>query len=218
MKEEDIAKLVISNARIFNISEDKLKSAISLLQKLFGEGQALSELIATQPRFLTVSEETVLESFKQAEDLGCQKGSKMFASVMRSILGTGKEQLERRLQCLSSCFSEKQVLELLRRWPLILGYSEENVKHHVDFLVKSVGFPSDYLVKYPAMFGYSLEKRIIPRYRVMEALKSVQVLKTELICPHIYSLTEKRFWEKYVNKNADSAILRDIYHSGKVDY
>jgi mTERF domain-containing protein len=218
MKEEDIAKLVINDARIFNRREDRLKSAISLLRKLCVEGQALSELIATQPRLLSTPEEKVLESFKQAEDLGCQKGSKMFAAVLRNILGVGKEKIERRLQCLSSCFSEKQVSELLRRWPLILGYSEENVKHHVDFLVKSVGFPLDCLVKYPSLFGCSLEKRIIPRYRVMEALKSRQVLKTELIGPNIFYCTEKRFLEIYVNKNADSSILLDIYHSGKVDY
>jgi hypothetical protein len=45
MKEEDIAKLVIRDARIFNSREDRVKSAISLLRKLCGEGQALSELI-----------------------------------------------------------------------------------------------------------------------------------------------------------------------------
>jgi len=218
MKEEDIAKLVIANARIFTSREDKLKSAISLLQKSGFKGQELSELVAREPLFLSASEEKVLESFKQAEYIGCQKGSKLFARVMKIILLIGKEKLERRLQHLSCLgFSEKQVLELLR-WPLILGYSEENVKRHVDFLVKSVGLPLDCFVKYPALFGYSLEKRIIPRYRVMEALKSTQVLETELIGPRIFCCTEKCFLEKYVNKNADSSILLDIYHSGKVDY
>jgi mTERF domain-containing protein len=217
MKEEDIAKIVIRNSRIFLCREDRLKSRISFLQRLGVDGQELSELVARVPRLLTASEETVSESFKQAEDLGCQKGLKMSASLMHTILGTGKEQLERRLHCLNSLgFSEKQVSELLRRWPLIVGLSEENVKHHMDFLVKSAGFPLDYLVTYAPLFGYSLEKRIIPRYRVMEALKSMQVLKTEVISPSIFLCTEKRFLERYVNKNADSSILRDIYNRGKV--
>jgi mTERF domain-containing protein len=219
MKEEDIAKLVITNARIFSNREDKLKSGISLLQRLGVEGQQLSELVAMEPLLLSASEEKVLESFKQAEDIGCPKESKLFARVMQIILGTAKEKLERRLQFWSSLdFSEEQVLELLRRWPMVLGYSEENVERHLDFLIKSMGFPLDYFVTYPALFGYSLEKRLIPRYRVMEALKSMQVLKSDLICPTIFVLTEKRFLEKYVNNNAHSSILRDIYHSGKVDY
>jgi hypothetical protein len=44
------------------------------------------------------------------------------------------------------------------------------MKRNVDFVVNSVGLPLADLVKYPNLFDYSLEKRIIPRYRVMEAL------------------------------------------------
>jgi hypothetical protein len=54
MKEEDICKLLIRLCKIFESSEDKLKSAISLLQRLGVEGQALSELVARVPRLLTI--------------------------------------------------------------------------------------------------------------------------------------------------------------------
>jgi len=219
MKKEDICKLMYTDSRIFTSSEGKIKSAISLLQRFGVEGEVLSKSLGRQPRLLSNSREKIVESLKLAEDLGINKGSRMFATAMRCICGVSKENAERRLQCLSSSgFSEKQVSELLKRWPLILGCSEENMKHRVDFLVKYVGISLDNLVKYPVLFGYSLEKRVLPRYRVMEALKSMQMLKIELICPHIYCLTEKRFLEKYVNKNADSSILLDIYHCGKVDH
>lgn len=153
-------------------------------------------------------------SIKQAEDLGFNKGSKEFAYTLRAILGTTKENVERRLQYLSSL----GLAEVLRRWPPILGISEENVKLQMDFLVKSAGIPLADLVKSPALLGFSLEKRMIPRHRVMEALKSVQEFKTETISPSIFMLTEKRFLEKYVNKNANSSILRDIYDRGKVGH
>jgi hypothetical protein len=48
-------------------------------------------------------------------------------------LGVGRETIDRRLQCLRSLgFSEKQILEISSKTPLILGCSEENLKHHVD--------------------------------------------------------------------------------------
>lgn len=219
MTEGDISKLVLRDAKIFNRREDKLKSAVSLLQRLGVEGIVLSQLVATQPRLLSASEEKVIESFKHAEDLGLNKGSKMFAGVLNKILGVAKENLERRLQCLSSLgFTEKQVSELMSRWPFIVGLSEENVKHHVDFLVKSVGMPLDDLVKNPFMFGYSLEKRLIPRYRVMEASKSMeaQELKRKISLTSLCQMTEKRFLEEYVNLKPEcSSVLLDIYYGRK---
>jgi mTERF domain-containing protein len=217
MKEEHICKLLIAYAKIFEYSEDKLNSAISLLQRLGFNGQELAELVARVPRLLTISEEKVLESFKILEDFEYQKGSKIFPLALLSILGAGKENIDRRLRCLSSLgFSEKQVSQISRRKPTILALSEEKLKRHVDFLVNSVGLPLDDVAKYVCLFTCSLEKRIIPRYRVMEALKSMQVLKTGMSFPNIINLSERHFLEKYVNSNAESfSVLSDIYHGGK---
>jgi mTERF domain-containing protein len=212
MKEEDISALILRNARLFGGREDKLKSAISLLQRLGVEGHVLSQLVAKQPRLLTTSEERVLEAFKLAEDLGFKKESKMFAVTLNKIWGVRKETIDRRRQCLSSSgFSEKQISELA---PWVLGYTEETLKKKVEFVVKTAGFSLDDVVKYPVMLGYSLEKRMIPRYRVTEALKSMQVLETEKTFLHILKLPERLFLERYVHS---SALLRDIYHDGKAE-
>lgn len=110
MKREDITKLLLTGAHTIVSSESKHMSAISVLQNLGIEGEALSELLARQPRLLVASEEKIIESFKQAEDLGFKKGSKMFASALRAILGLGKENLNRRRQCLFGLgFSENQI-------------------------------------------------------------------------------------------------------------
>jgi len=220
MKKDDICKLVITDSSILNHSEDKLRSVISLLQRLGVEGEALSKLVARQPRLLTTTEENVIESFKVAEGLGLEKGSQIFGHALRNILGTGKEKIDRKLQCLRNLgFSEKQISELSSRKPWILGISEEKLKRNVDFLVKSVGFSLDDFVRYTPLFTCSLEKRMIPRFRVMEALKCMKVLETERISPNIIvRLPDKRFLEKYVNWNTESSpALRDIYYGGKAE-
>jgi mTERF domain-containing protein len=223
MKEEDITKLVQTYARFLGQSERRIKSAISLLHKLGIDGEALSEILATQPRLLTTQEEKVMESFKQAEDLGYKKGSKMFARALRQILGLRQESLDRRRQCLRSLgFSENQISDIWRKKPTSLGVTEEKMKRNVDFVVKTAGIPLVDLVKYPNLFEYSVETRMIPRYRVMEALKSMQVQvqaptkkgkKEGLSFLRIVIMPENRFLEKYVNSNAESsALLLDIYH------
>jgi mTERF domain-containing protein len=221
MKEEDITKLVQNDARVFGLSERRFESAISLLQKSGIDGEALSETLVTQPRLLTTPEEKVMESFKQTEDLGYKKGSKMFALALRRILGLGQKKLDRRRQCLRSLgFSENQISDIWRKKPSSLRITEEKIKRNVDFAVKTAGIPLADLVKYPNLFEYSVETRMIPRYRVMEALKSMQVQvqaptkkgkKEGLSFLQILTMPENRFLEQYVNSNAESsALILDI--------
>lgn len=73
MRGKDISKLVCVNSWVLTVAEEKLKSVISLLQKLGIEGQELSELLEKQPRLLTCSEEKLMESFKQAEYIGFRR-------------------------------------------------------------------------------------------------------------------------------------------------
>lgn len=216
MKEEDITKFIYNSARSIELSENRLKSTIIVLRKLGLEGKSLSELVAREPRLFTALEKDVIESFKEVVDLGIKKGSKMFAYALRGILKFGKERLDRRRLCLGRLgFAENQILVILRRRPMVLGLSEEKVNRNVDFLVNSVGLPLDDFVKYPILFSSSLEKNIIPRYKVTEALK---LLKTEMSFPRGVTLTEECFLEKYVNSNAEfSSVLLDIYHGGKAE-
>jgi len=212
-----MCKLLYTNSTILDLSEDKLKSAISVLQRLGIEGDALSNLLARTPRLLTYGEKKVMESFKVVEGLGLERGSKIFGYALHALLGMGKERLDRKLQLLSSLgFSEKQIYKLSYQMPGILSVSEEKLKRIVDFLVKSQGLPLDYIVRYSILLTCSLETRIIPRYRVMEALKSMQLLKRERISPHFVKYTDKKFLEKYVNGNPEYAsVLRDIYYGEK---
>lgn len=60
---------------------------------------------------------------------------------------------------------------------------------------------------------------MVPRYKVMEALKSMPVLKTEMSFPKVVKLSEKRFLEKCVNSNDKSfPVLWGIYYGRKVGH
>lgn len=64
----------------------------------------------------------------------------------------------------------------------------------------------DDIVNYPSLLGYSLETRIIPRYRVLKALMSMKISNRGMNSPCIVYLTEERFLEKYIDSYAESLV------------
>eukprot|EP01018_Ginkgo_biloba_P026596 Gb_12368 [translate_table: standard] len=213
MKGKDIAKLISNNARIFNMNlERRLKASISVLHECGFQGEALSKLLAKQPRFLTTPTEKIIESFEQAEKLGFSKGSKMFDIAFDVIIATGKDKVDQKVEHLKSLgFSDQELLLLCRRRPAVLSLSEEKVKRNVDFLVESIGLPLGIIAKTPFLLSCSLEKRLIPRYRVAEALKLMPVLKKRSSFPRIVLLTEEKFLKTFVDSYPEFSVLRDIY-------
>lgn len=217
VKEKVIAKIVDSDSKTFNSSEDRLQSAISVLKRLGIERNPSSESMVKQPYLPSTPVEKVMESLKLAEDLRFRKGSKMFPDVAGAILGIERENLDRKLRCLSSLgFLGKQISDLWRRRPCILGLSVEKLKNNADVLVGSAEISFDGFFKYPTLLGYGLQRMMVSRYRVMVALKSMQVLETEMGFPRDLNLSERSSFEKYLKWNAKSfSALQDVYRGEK---
>lgn len=90
------------------------------------------------------------------------------------------------------------------------------MKNNADVLVGSAEISLDGFPKYPTFLGYGLQRTMISRYRVMVALKSMQVLKTEMGFPRVLNLSERSFLEKYLKWNAKSfSTLQDFYRGEK---
>ena len=89
----------------------------------------------------------------------------------------------------------------------------------MDFLVKTVGLPLIDLIRYLGLFRLSLEIMMVPQYRVLNAMKSmqVQVYKRRFSFPNIFRLTEKHFLEKYINSNVESSSILQAIYSGEKD-
>ncbi|XP_015070371.1 transcription termination factor MTERF6, chloroplastic/mitochondrial isoform X2 [Solanum pennellii] len=64
--------------------------------------------------------------------------------------------------------SKREVALMVCRFSPLLGYSiDEVLKPKVEFLMNSMGKPISDVVEYPRYFSYSLEKKIKPRYWVL---------------------------------------------------
>ncbi|KAJ1407630.1 Transcription termination factor, mitochondrial/chloroplastic [Sesbania bispinosa] len=96
-------------------------------------------------------------------------------------------------------WSEETILEAFRKQPQCMLRSSDKINRVMQFWVNQLGWDSSYLVKGPGIFLYSLEKRVIPRAKVVHYLLS-KGLKSEsasLVSP--FFLPEKLFLQRFVN-------------------
>ncbi|KAJ4902043.1 Mitochondrial transcription termination factor family protein [Raphanus sativus] len=115
-------------------------------------------------------------------------------------------------------FSRDEFVTMVKHCPQCIGLSAESVKKKTEFLVKEMNWSLKALVSNPAVFGYNLEKRTVPRCYVIKALMSKGLLGSELppLSP-VLAVTDEAFLTKYVMKHDDDkelvAELMSIYRA-----
>jgi len=63
----------------------------------------------------------------------------------------------------------------------------------------------------PLILSCSLETRLVPRYRVIEALNSMGLSKKPRSFPFSIRSTEENFLKKYIDSYGESLVLHNIY-------
>lgn len=95
-------------------------------------------------------------------------------------------------------WGENEITNLFRRQPIILNYAEKSISAKLKYLMEDLGYGSDYLATNHALLSFSLEKRIVPRNFVIQALKENQQLKCNLSFYTVAKMVESKFVETYV--------------------
>ncbi|KAK8555987.1 hypothetical protein V6N13_070059 [Hibiscus sabdariffa] len=120
--------------------------------------------------------------------------------VALDVLGSmRKSTWERKFDVYKKCgWSEKEILEAFRRYPLALALSEDKIKAVMDFLVNVMGFQASSVAKYPSLLGLSMEKRIVPRGLFIEDLMSMGLLEKKLGLKILFWVSEELFLQRFV--------------------
>ena len=97
---------------------------------------------------------------------------------------------------LSLGWTEEQVKQAFVRHPYCISVSVDKVRLIWDFFANKLGWSPDYVSASPMLISLSYEKRLLPRYRVLDILVSKGVIRRIRISHLI--LGEKKFVDKYV--------------------
>ncbi|KAK7303141.1 hypothetical protein RJT34_14042 [Clitoria ternatea] len=149
---------------------------------------------------------------EKVKNLGFDPKSSLFVVAVR----VSKTMWERKIGLYKKWgWSEDVVVSAFLKYPWCMLASEQKIEAMMEFCVNHLGWESLVLAKNPVLIMLSLEKRIIPRALVLQALHSKGLIKNANSAGH-FQISEKTFLQKYVNGFAKEAshLLR-LYEGGK---
>lgn len=113
--------------------------------------------------------------------------------------------------------NEDDILAAFRKHPHCMMLSEKKIMKGMDFFVNNMGWPSKVIAQLPVVLFFSLEKRIIPRCRVIRVLMSKRLIKDDLSLASVLLPVEKCFLERFVTKFEEEVPELLSIYEGKVN-
>lgn len=94
--------------------------------------------------------------------------------------------------------NRRDAFKVLQREPRIILYELSDLNKKIDFLLQRFRFDISSLIDVPEFLGVNMEKTIVPRYKVIEHLRSIGGLGRELGLKEIIRPSKLRFYNLYV--------------------
>ncbi|KAK6913797.1 Transcription termination factor, mitochondrial/chloroplastic [Dillenia turbinata] len=171
-------------------------------------------LLTYQPRVLMTNNDSFKDIVENVEKMGFNPLRLKFVLAIHAKRAMNVSTWERKIEVYKKWgWSEEDVLVAFGKHPWCLMASEDKITRVMDFLVNEIGFESSSIVKRPAIFTLSLDKRIVPRCSIIQILVSRGVLKMNSGFLRMLDISEKDFLERVSNCcKEDATELVKMYH------
>ncbi|KAG6484182.1 transcription termination factor MTERF8, chloroplastic-like [Zingiber officinale] len=159
----------------------------------------LSLVIKRQPSFITQNPDALRALVDRTAGFGVPRESIMFIWVLNALYRVSREKFEAHVKLMNRFgWSNSEFVAAIQKHPTFLLLSTEALQRKMEFLIKIVGSTPSDIAKHPMVLELSLEKRLIPRFHVMEILKS-EGLWTSRYKLHTFFISPgPKFLQKYV--------------------
>ncbi|KAM0936866.1 putative transcription regulator mTERF family [Dioscorea sansibarensis] len=162
-------------------------------------------LLVRQPSLFVMRQSALQDLVYRISEMGVSVDSRMFAQALYSFSCMSPETFKKKFDLLHSYgFSEEQTTLLFQKAPAVLRTSKKKLKSGLEFFMNELGIDHCKLLRYPASLMYSMEKRVVPRYSVLEVLYSMKLLEKGDQVLSAILLSEEEFLKKYVWKHIET--------------
>lgn len=104
------------------------------------------------PTLYLHKKETILEFVERVDKMGFDRNSRMFISAIGIMSSMRVETWELKLKLFRSLgFSEKDILAIFRRSPLVFGLSERKIKEVAGLLLSAAKFDIPFVINNPVL-------------------------------------------------------------------
>ncbi|CAL9771456.1 unnamed protein product [Musa acuminata subsp. burmannicoides] len=161
--------------------------------------ERVSVVLRSHPQLITRKPESLRALVARADELGMPRQSRMFVRTLDVLQMVSKERFEAKFELMRSFgWSESEFSSAVTKAPTFLCISLDMLRRKVEFFINVVGYTPSFIASRPNLLLLSLQKRVIPRFRVTEMLKSKGLLTGQAKFPYILTLSDTKFLEKFV--------------------
>ncbi|XP_028767355.1 transcription termination factor MTERF4, chloroplastic-like [Neltuma alba] len=175
--EKDLIKLLRRHAEWIIPNQQRVLDNAAFFKSCGIVGSQLSVLLTRRPRLFVTRQSLLRNYVSRAVNMGFSIDSGMLVYGFRIISDMSIVMFNRKVEIIQSCgFSKDEAMQMFRRSPGSLGMSEKRLKFKIQVFLDKIMLPRSLLVNNPVILTMSMEKRVIPRWRVLQLLMSKNLL------------------------------------------
>nr|XP_009388186.1 PREDICTED: transcription termination factor MTERF15, mitochondrial-like [Musa acuminata subsp. malaccensis]XP_018677536.1 PREDICTED: transcription termination factor MTERF15, mitochondrial-like [Musa acuminata subsp. malaccensis] len=161
--------------------------------------ERVSVVFRSHPQLISQKPESLRALVARADELGMPRQSRMFMWTLVVFHNVSKERFEAKVELMRSFgWSESEFSSAVRKAPTFIGMSLDMLRRKVEFFINVVGYTPSFIADKSNLLLFSLQKRVIPRFRVTEMLKSKGLWTGQGKFTCILTLSDTKFLEKFV--------------------
>ncbi|KAF5731473.1 hypothetical protein HS088_TW18G00151 [Tripterygium wilfordii] len=213
LKDDEKVAHVLKRAGFLNDLHNIAAPNISLLQRLGVPHSSLLLLIWRDASVLCKKAEKFDEFVKMISEMGFDPSEKNFIIALRIVTGWSHDSWQRKLKAFNDWgLSKDEILVAFRRYPACMTLSVESISRKMDFPVSKMGWASPAVLKTPCVLRYSMEKRLIPRCSVIQALLLKGLIEKKPALSSSLIPADDIFLKRFVNRYQEQEPqLSDIF-------
>ncbi|KAG6495821.1 hypothetical protein ZIOFF_043649 [Zingiber officinale] len=195
-----LVKLIKRTRGILTLSiEKRIQPNLELLQECGVDGQKLAFILRNRPKIVAQNADYLKSLISRVEDLGVPRTSGMFHCTLSALFTVSREKFKMQMEFFRRFgWSEDDFVVAFQKCPTFLQGSWTTLQRKMEFLINEAGYASSYIATRPVILTLSLERRMIPRHRILATLKSRGHCERNYKEIAYMLDSEARFLEKYI--------------------
>lgn len=169
-------------------------------------------LLMRQPRTFMVKISRFREVVEEVEKMGFNPLRMSFVRAVHVVRALCKSRWDKKVEAYKKWgLSDDEFLAAFKKYPECMKVSENKIDELMDFLVNKTGWGSSFFVRTPVIVSLSLQKRIVPRNALYQALWSNGLITSKDIrLETLLLFSETQFLEKVLSyqKETDLGLLK----------
>ncbi|PIN03338.1 hypothetical protein CDL12_24139 [Handroanthus impetiginosus] len=215
LQSDEKAITVLKQARNFflQVGLRQLPPNVAILKKYGVNESIISSLTVHYPESLMMRSDDLVKIVNRVIELGMDVSKYVFVRAINVLHCMSKSTWEARKNAYHKWgWSESDIHMAFSIQPECMRLSEKKLMSVMEFCVNEMNCEAKAIARHPTVLLYSLEKRIMPRCRVVKLLMVKGLIEGPYNLVSLLVMTDKTFSERFVMKYDSIPGLLDVYH------